>query len=156
MSNAEELLDGAVIRLAKVKDTFPADSIKPLEIHFDPSSDEKSLAEATGKPLRISEWDHSRTSVSEAQAIVGLGVERIAFALRVAEVRSIRIPGTTNHLRIVRDPIDPPLAHMPGANGHCGLEGLGKELCPQKDAFRFLRSKLKDLASRITDESKHS
>ena len=75
------------------------------------------------------------------------------FELDVGEIRSIEIPRTnpTRTLRVVEDPIEPELADESGANGHCGIEGLGKERCPVSLDRKNLRSKLCDIAVRLPD-----
>lgn len=152
MAGAEELLDGSVIRLAKVAEDFPQDSARPLPKHFAPTSDERAQAAATGV-LKISVWDSARTTVPQARQIRRAGGETVAFDLDVAKVRSIEIPDSNppRTLRIFRDEIEPELSHMPGADGHCGLQGLGDESCAKPRDRKHLRSKLCDIAIRLPE-----
>jgi len=79
--------------------------------------------------------------------------EIAAFELDVARICSIEIPESNpaRTLRVVRDPVEPELSEMPGANGHCGIEGLGKKICPVRADRKDLRSKLCDIALRLPD-----
>ena len=66
------------------------------------------------------------------------------------EIRTVQIPGLDT-LRVVRDPLEPPLAEMPGADGHCGIEGLARRPGEPKALYRELRVRLADLSFRFTD-----
>jgi hypothetical protein len=150
--SAEELRTGSVIRLAKVGDDFPSDSHHPRPGHFVPSTPEREIEDRTGI-LLISVFDRSRTTVAQARQIRRAEGEFAAFELDVIKICSIEIPESNplRSLRVVRDPIEPELAAMPGANGHCGIEGLGKKPCPVKSNRKKLRSKLCDIAVRLPD-----
>jgi hypothetical protein len=134
----EELFDGAVCRLAKIKDTFPPESTKPEPYHFRPSSDDTKEAKASGRPVLVSVWDLDRTSPTQAQALMGDDHPRLAFRLKVVDIRGIRAPGRPERLAVFRaiDPND----HRPGADGHCGISGLDEGSAP--GIYRLLRAKL--------------
>lgn len=146
----EELLDGVVFRLATIKHDFPPDSPSLRFWHFDLSENDKAHAVATGQPPRLSVFDSGRTMAAQAQAIWGVEKESAAFGLQVQEVRAVHVPGLAP-LKVVRDPLDPPLAEMPGADGHCGIEGLARGPGEPKALYRELRVRLADLSFRFTD-----
>ncbi|MFL6194974.1 MAG: hypothetical protein ACJ75H_12435, partial [Thermoanaerobaculia bacterium] len=104
-------------------------------------------AARTGQPPRLSVFDAGRTLVEEAQAIRGVEDESQAFGLLVTEVRALRVADLPP-LRVVRDPLEPPLAEMPGADGHCGIEGLARPPGEPKSLYRELRVRLADLSFR--------
>lgn len=146
----EELLDGVVFRLAVIKHDFPPDSPTLRFWHFELSENDRNHAERTGQPPRLSVFDSERTKVVQAQAIWGVEKEPVAFGLRVPEVRAVHIP-SLDPPRVVRDPLEPPLAEMPGADGHCGMEGLARRPGEPKALYRELRVRLADLSFRFTD-----
>jgi hypothetical protein len=76
--------------------------------------------------------------------------ESAAFGLRVPEIRAVHVSGLAP-LRVVRDPLESPLAEMPGANGHCGIEGLARRPGEPKALYRELRVRLADLSFRFAD-----
>ncbi|HSS77474.1 MAG TPA: hypothetical protein VLV54_12105 [Thermoanaerobaculia bacterium] len=141
----EELQDGVVFRLATVKHDFPPDSSRLRFWHFELSQNDRSHAEKTGNPPRLSVFDSERTTVAQALAIRGVDQESVAFGLRVPEIRVIRV-ASLDPLRVVRDPLETPLAEMPGAGGHCGIEGLARRPGDPKALVRELRVRLSDLS----------
>lgn len=169
MSDADELVDGTVLSLARVTDQFPKDSPKPLADLFRPTSTEKAIAQATGSPILRSVFDRERTTVAQARSIRRTESDTVPFGLPVDGIRSVAIPGTTRNLRVLRDlfdqivlPENPSLdplrseletvAAMPGADGHCGIEGLGDDICARSRDRKNLRAALRHIAFRIADE----
>lgn len=106
----------------------------------------------TGRETRPSSrcFDGSRTTVQQAEIIRGIAAESAAFGLRVETIRSIRVPGL-RPLRVLRDPLDPPLSELPGANGHCGIDGLHRAPGEEKRLYRELRVRLADESFRYRD-----
>jgi hypothetical protein len=141
----EELQDGVVFRLATVKDDFPPDSLRLRFWHFELSQNDRAHAERTGEPPRLSVFDKERTTVAQARAIRGGEKEAVAFGLRVPDIRAVSLAGR-EPLRVVRDPLESPLAEMPGADGHCGIEGLSRRPGEPKALVRELRVRLADLS----------
>lgn len=141
----EELQDGVVFRLATVKHDFPPGSPSLRFWHFELSQNDRDHGARTGEPSRLSVFDTERTTIAQAHAIRGVEREDMAFGLRVPEIRAIRIAGLDS-LRVVRDPLDPPLSEMPGAAGHCGIEGLARRPGEPKALVRELRVRLADLS----------
>ncbi|HET9228500.1 MAG TPA: hypothetical protein VFR31_17620 [Thermoanaerobaculia bacterium] len=144
----EELTTGVVFRLATIKHTFPPDSEKLHVLHLELSENDKRQAAERGAPALLSVFDAARTTVSQAEAIRGVPEESLAFGLRVPEVGSLTVPGMRQPLRIVRDPLEPPLSAMPGAEGHCGIEGLERLPGEDRKIYRELRVRLADLSWR--------
>ena len=144
----EELLDGVVFRLATIKHDFPPDSSSLRFWHFELSENDRAHAERTGQPARLSVFDSESTTVAQARAIRGVEKESTAFGLRVQEIRAVHVSGLAP-LWVVRDPLEPPLAEMPGADGHCGIEGLARRPGESKALYRELRVRLADLSFRF-------
>jgi len=147
----EELQEGLVFRLATIKHDFPPNSPTLRFWHFELSENDRAHAARTGRPPRLSVFDPERTTVAQARAIWGVQREAAAFGLEVREIRAIQVPGSIP-LRVVRDPLEPPLAEMPGAYGHCGIEGLARGPGEPKAVYRELRVRLADLSFRLPDE----
>lgn len=141
----EELQDGVVFRLATLKNDFPPDSPRLRFWHFELSQNDRAHAERTGEPPRLSVFDAERTTAAQARAIRGVEKEDVAFGLRVPAIRALPVAGR-DPLRVVRDPLDPPLAEMPGADGHCGIEGLSRRPGEPRALVRELRVRLADLS----------
>jgi hypothetical protein len=152
MADREELLSGAVFRLAKVSASFPANSSKPRVDSFEPSTKEKDLAKLRQEPVLLSVWDVALTAVGQARAFFLDSARRVAFRLDVSEVRGVVLPDRSGTLRVLRDP-QPEYAGRPGADGHGGIEGLGrpKGSPAPKEAYKALRSQLCDLAKPLFD-----
>jgi hypothetical protein len=144
----EELTSGVVFRLATVKHTFPPHSAKLHVIHLELSENDKRQAGERGASPLLSVFDGSRTTVAEAELIRGISAESLAFGLRVLEIRSLDVPGMRQPLRVLRDPLDPPAAYLPGADGHCGIEGLDRRPGEDRKVYKELRVRLADLSFR--------
>ena len=147
----EELTTGVVFRLATIKNNFPPDSEKLHVLHLELSENDKRQASERDSSALLSVFDVTRTTIAQAEAIRGVSEESLAFGLRVPEVRSLSIPGLRQPLRIIRDPLEPPLSAMPGAEGHCGIEGLERLPGENRRVYRELRVRLADLSFRYRD-----
>ena len=141
----EELEEGVVFRLATIKETFPPDSPRLHVAHFDLSDRDKER-----NPPLLSVFDGSRTTVNQAEAIRGVEAESAAFGLRVEVILGIRV-ADLRPLRVLRDPLDPPLSELPGADGHCGIDGLHRLPGEEKRLYRELRVRLADVSFRYHD-----
>jgi hypothetical protein len=144
----EELTTGVVFRLATIKHNFPPGSEKLHVVHLELSENDKSQALQRGTPPLLSVFDSSRTTVAQAEAIRSVPGDSLAFGLRVPEVRSLVVLGTRQPLRVLRDPLDPPLSSFPGADGHCGIQGLDRRPGEDRKAYKELRVRLADLSFR--------
>jgi|GEM_PF-1563521 len=123
LSAVEEVPSTAVVlRIVPTTNIFiPEGAPYPTGEAFNPSTDEKADAVKTGNPVRVSVWDRSRTTVKQAVGFRGRTDVR-AYSLDVAQIEALRDKFQRASLRVVRDP-DPALLG-PGADGHCGIEGL--------------------------------
>lgn len=144
----EELESGAVLRLARVGDDFPADASTPLRKHFDLSSDDKRAA-ASGQPVLLSVWDLNRTTVGQAKAFRPDGGESVAFRLEVPRLRAIGVADGSRHLRVFRAPLSSPDVGKPGADGHCGIHGLERPSGEEKKIVKELQVRLTEIAVRL-------
>jgi hypothetical protein len=134
-----ELERGIVFRLATIKDTFPPGSPKLHVAHLELSDRDK----ARNPPL-LSVFEGLRTTVEQAKAIRGVSAESAAFGLRVEGIRTVQVEGVAAGLRVLRDLLEPPLSEMPGADGHCGIDGLHRRPGEPKQRYRELRVRLAD------------
>src|SRR5438105_1347145 len=101
----EELEASArVLRLVPKTNTFlPEGAAFPTIEAFTASSSEEHDSARTGKPVRVSVWDRSRTTVE--QAIRLRGREDVApFDLPVWKILEVRQRLSVPGLRVVRDP----------------------------------------------------
>lgn len=144
----EELTTGVVFRLATIKHTFPPESEKLHVVHLDLSENDKTHATERGTPPLLSVFDGSRTTVKQAETIRGVSLPSLPFGLRVPEIRSVEVPGMRQKLRVLRDPLDSPLAELSGADGHCGIEGLDRLPGEDRKIYKELRVRLADLSFR--------
>jgi hypothetical protein len=149
----DELTTGVVFRLATIKHTFPPDSERLHVVHLDLSENDKAHAAERGIAPLLSVFDGSRTTVKQADAIRGVPLPSLAFGLRVPEIRSVEVSGMRQNLRVLRDPLDPPLAELPGADGHCGIGGLDRLPGEDRKIYKELRVRLADLSFRYAREA---
>jgi hypothetical protein len=110
---------------------------------FEPSTGDKRHAEERQQRVRVSVWDETRTTTTEARAfrdgptiIVRVGVQE---ALDVAAKH-------TRAIAVLYDPLDPPDDTHPGADGHSGIEGLERAKAQPKPEWRKLLEDLAKLA----------
>ena len=147
-----ELVEGRVFRLIRISARFPPESDKPRVDDFEPSSADKARAATKGISVLVSVFDCDRTTVAEGRVIRGPSPEGyLAFKIDIADIRNKRIPGSRDYLRIYEDPLDPPESNMPGADGHCGIDGLERPPQAQRQAFKNLRAALCDCADPYDD-----
>jgi len=104
-----------LLRLPTPPPHFVPDSYKPTWEVVAPSGKEKAST-----PVRISVWDETLTSPSEAAAFRANG-----GALLVLPAESTIAVKSAGATRVVYEPLpDPTQATWPGANGHASVEGL--------------------------------
>jgi hypothetical protein len=99
------------MRLPRPPPIFVPDDYVPQWQDFEPSTTEKAIA-----PVRISVWDSSLTTVSEARAFMN----RPSIVVS-ANVATVKAAGSG---AIVYEAIPSPNDAKPGAAGHAGIEGL--------------------------------
>jgi hypothetical protein len=90
---------------------------------FVPSTADKKEAEQRQQPVRVSVWDTQRTTLAQARQIHGRS-DTIVVVLGVVDIVQIRAELSAPRLRVVWDPRAP--EDGPGADGHCGIEGLDR------------------------------
>jgi hypothetical protein len=153
MGREDELSSGKVLRLCPTGESFPPSSRKASPAHFEPSSEEKAIAENSDRSVLVSVFDLSRTTVSQARGFHRRGAMTLPFWLCVEEIRKIIVPGRSESLRVLRDPLEPPLRERPGADGHCGILGLGRVKGEPSANRKVARSKLADMAQFLEEGS---
>lgn len=149
----EELTTGVVFRLATITHAFPPDSETLHVLHLELSENDKRQAAERGTPALLSVFDTARTTIAQAETIRGIAAESLAFGLQVPDIRSLLVPEMRQPLRVVRDPLEPPLGDFPGADGHCGLAGLERLPGESRSIYRKLRVRLADLSFRYWDSA---
>ena len=151
-SNDEELSGTAsCLRVLRqdFRTFFDAGTGLPNHKSFEPSSADKKR-----KPIRVSVFDEERTTCAEAVAIrrkVAVRSSRyVVYGFAVADAVAAGQAYDVN-VRVVRDlkHLDTEVAELPGADGHCGIEGLEDEAASDADTARALRD---DLASRCSEK----
>lgn len=138
---------GLVFRLAS-GGGVSSNPMKPRVTDFIPSTEDKKRAMELGILPLLSVFDRHRTTVSQGRAIYGRAAAP-AFVLAVHEICTIRHAAREFPLFVVRDPIPPPKGELPGANGHCGIHGLGRLAAEPRSIIRYLQSELVRIADRI-------
>lgn len=126
-----------VLRLPVPPKDFAPDSWRPTHQELEPSTDDKRYAAANGRPVRVSVWDATLTSIAEARAFRGRQV--IAISAVVAHVRA------AGAVTVVYDHLEPPDFEKPGAAGHAGIEGLERASGEPKTAWRTRLQKIADV-----------
>jgi hypothetical protein len=115
---------------------------------FEPSSEDKQEAQARDQPVRISVWDAALTRVPQALAFRGNPRPCRAWGVLAAVIMELRAKRERPALRAVRDPLLDDA--RPGAEGHCGIEGLDRQPGESKLRLKELRD---DLATRCRELS---
>jgi hypothetical protein len=114
--------EATVLRALSAVRFVPPGQSFPMSDAFQPSSPEKKDALDQGLPVRVSVFDAARTTPEQAISFRPLGPAYVVFGLRVDDVSHVAIMLARPSLRVVRDPA--PYISGPGADGHCGIEGL--------------------------------
>jgi hypothetical protein len=153
MGEEEEMIAGSVVRIVRISRSLAPYPERPQIADFQLSSEDHKEAEAMGRPARLSVFDRERTTVDQCLQIRGLvrgeGREPVGFQLLVTKIREISCQGLPA-LRVFRDPLP---SREPGADGHCGIAGLDRRPGESRAAYRYIISKLVDIASRVYSES---
>lgn len=120
---------------------------------FNPSSKDKSRI-----PVRVSVWDSAKTPAARAVEFRMLAYEGDkalaksefqAYELKVSTVSAVGAAHDNERMRVVYDPTGVPetIAHLPGADGHSGIEGLDR-------SAKTPRPKWKDMLRALADHCK--
>lgn len=128
--------DEVVFRQVRL-DMFPEDSGRPLPLAFRPSSADEQEGQQRGELVQLSVWDAHRTTPEQATSIRerergGPVAPSKTVCLRVGRVRELSEPSVLG-LDVVRAPL---VLSVEGADGHCGITGLGKRDHPTSKRLR--------------------
>lgn len=126
-----------VVRLPLPPKDFTPDGWRPTHHELEPSTQDKDHAAEHGRPVRVSVWDATLTTVAEAHAFRGRPVIAIA-----AVVERVRAAGAT---AVVYDTLSPPHSDRPGAAGHAGIEGLERASGEPKVDWRARLQRVADV-----------
>ncbi|HEX3483368.1 MAG TPA: hypothetical protein VHT91_50500 [Kofleriaceae bacterium] len=120
--------DRAVLRTPIPPKDFSPETWRPTWETFRPSSDDKDDAQRRGGQVRVSVWDSTLTTTTQARAfrdkdtlVLRGGVQHVLEASAQA---------------VVCDPLTPPNDARPGADGHAGIEGLDRANGEQKQSWK--------------------
>ena len=137
-----------MLRFGRATHRYEPGAIRALPSDFELSTADRKAAEETGRPALLSVFERSRTSVPEARAITGKA-DAAVFQLMIEQVVQLPVPGQGEKLAVRRDPLAPPADQLPGADGHCGIQGLNRPSSVPRAHYKELRSQLADLATTV-------
>jgi hypothetical protein len=149
----EELEEGAVFRLAWLHSQFPPDSKTVSIAHLRPSTSDREEAAAVGGPVLVSVFDIERTTVRQAKRIWRQEKPAVAFKFDVVAVRTIGNEEWPQAFRVWRHPLPHPANSLPGADGHCGIDGLEPSPEMPTAIFKEFRASLARLSEPYTDRT---
>jgi hypothetical protein len=147
----EELERGAVFRLAWLHSQFPPDSKTIGIAHLRPSTSDQEQAAAVGGPALVSVFDTERTTIRQAKRIWRQEKPVVAFKFAVPAIRKVGNAEWPEVFRVVRDPLPHPANGLPGADGHCGIEGLVQPPGMPTVLFKEFRASLARLSEPYAD-----
>jgi hypothetical protein len=146
----EEVTDGHVLRTGVGRRGIAPFQSRAQPDDFVPSSEDKRIAEETGKDVLVSVFDCERTTPIQCLAIRLVPPTAPLFQLSVQGIRSINVPEQPRSLHVVRDPLPMPFGLLPGADGHCGIAGIHRPPGGSRTVQRLILSKLVDLCVSVT------
>ncbi|MBF0547747.1 MAG: hypothetical protein HQM08_25130 [Candidatus Riflebacteria bacterium] len=128
-----------VLRLVRKIPRFVPDGKPPLNGEaFQPSSEDSAEANRTSQPVRVSVWDLSLTTISQAKSFRENEV-LLAFGLKVLDVHVVRKMFELSRLEVVADPLED---SRPGAIGHCGIQGLDRQAGEPSKIYKAAKDEL--------------
>jgi len=149
--------DKLVFRFVRNEVRFiPAGQHYPNGDVFRPSTADYADAKARKTPVRVSVWDRELTLPQQAKAIrqmlqaetIRIIQTEIAFGLYAGGLVLLRERHQRPSIRVVRDPL---LNHpMPGAAGHCGIEGLDHQSGEPRKLYKTLLDDVAQLCHELT------
>lgn len=141
--------DANVLRLPKPPPDFVPDSDwHPTWEQFAPSSGDKEHARQREKPVRVSVWDETLTSIAHARAF--REGPTLVLRLGLQDVHDVAVK-EQRPLPVVYEPLDPPKDARPGAAGHAGIEGLDRAPGQPKTAWRAMLQSLADRSTLVPE-----
>lgn len=143
-----------MLRLVTVKEVFLPKGVEgfPVGEAFVPTKSDKDEADARGRPVLVSVWEHGVTTADQAAAIRRADAERdgrspgefVPWWLKTADVEDA---GTTpDRVRVLHDPR--PKEDGAGAVGHAGIKGLERVSGERKTEWRAMLDRLAEKARR--------
>lgn len=144
-ADGDPVPDGSpLLRLPTPPPDYVPERWRPTHLDFRPSSEDERAAADTGKPVRLSVWDETLTTVAQARAFR----EADVLVLRVAAA-AVRVAATSrpDPVDVVYDELPAEDRMKPGGSGHAGIEGLDRppgESKSAKAARRNLRQAIAD------------
>ena len=143
--------DRNVLRLVRNIPIFLPEGMRfPTGDAFRPTDEDKKEARERGRAVRVSVWDLSLTTIPQARAFRLTRDGQRSFCLQVASVIKVRNEWNETRLCVVADPR--PDHEGPGADGHCGIEGLDK---PPQGRKVIQRALLDALAREVIEVDDH-
>lgn len=129
----------------------PAGELLPTAAAFALSPPERA-ARDRGDTVRVSVWDASKITATDAKAQRTGGGTYLVFRLPVLSVEQIALgPPPHPALRVVEDRAGAPDGAVESVrDAHAGIEGLDQE--PQGVRLKVIRAKLAEACSLATDE----
>jgi hypothetical protein len=142
-----------VLRLLRpIPDFIPESGPSALNwMAFNPSNEDRKAANESGNPVRVSVFDWTKTTIAQARAFRS-GVPCKPFELHQTQFAKFRDKWSKSPARIVFDELDDPHRSLPGADGHCGIEGLVRADAEKKPDWK---ARLQDLADRCRGVDGH-
>ena len=135
-----------VLRLPRPPPDFMVDRWQATSHQFEPSTIDKEHAARLGKPIRVSVWDESLTTIEQARSF--RGGPTIVMRVDVRDVLDIA-DSTDRMMRVVYDHLTPPDDSRPGAEGHAGIEGLERAPEEPRQAWRARLNRLAERAQLV-------
>jgi len=142
----EELEDGIVFRLAFLQADFPPNSPHISLAHLRPSPKDLARAEEAGHAPLVTVFDAARTTVDQAVVIRNIPTPTVPFFWNVDKIIAIGSDAWPRAFRVFREELLPPDNGLPGADGHCGLEGLQRPPDMPIKLFKEFREELRKMS----------
>jgi hypothetical protein len=137
-----------VLRLPKPPPDFVPNRWRPTHLEFRPSGEDEQRAKTSGKPVRLTVWDETLTTVAQSRTFRAGDV--VVLRVRALAVREVSLERTIP-LEVVYDELDPPMLSQPGGEGHAGIEGLARPPGQPKQSWQALRQAIADRCEIVHD-----
>lgn len=135
---------GPLLRFVRPVPQFWGDDGRPSWRALQPNSGDEDDAAENAHPVRVSVWDLARCTARQAREISKVA-DAALFTITYRDVADAQEHWKMPSVRVVDDPLVD--ASAPGANGHCGIEGLEQQKPAEKPAAH--RARLAFLTNRL-------